>query len=546
MVVLSAAITTKNGKALMARQFIDMSRIRIEGLLAAFPKLRGSGSQQHQHTFIETENVRYVYQPMESLFLLLITNKGSNIVEDLETLRLLSKIVPDVCGGVTEDKVNHAVFDIVSAFDEAITHGGHKESITVQQIKANLEMDSHEERLHNMVKQSQEEAAKDRAAHKARELRERQRAMQGMGQGQYDSSGFGSGGGMGGGESKGAIEAAELHMGRMGGVGGGMGGQDYGMPPSPPSSQYSQGGVSAPPPPASSNAARAKGMKLGGASKGNDMLSSLMQEDKLAPIPTGARPRSQPGEAAPVAPAAAAHPITLMMEEKVACQLSRGGGVESLEVKGTLSLTANNDAAARCKALLSVDDSSGLSFQTHPKINKQAYEQTKTLVLKDAAKGFPVGRPVFCLRWSMSSTDEAHAPLTINCWPEEEGGGLMNVNIEYTLNRPMELHDVKIIIPLGSSNAPQVLSIDGAHRHNPGQGNMVWCLDMIGSSNSSGSLEFNIQCHDPEAFFPISVQFISTDLFAAMQVLAVQGTDSDQPIQYGMGSSLSSDNYICS
>ncbi len=70
---------------------MDMSRIRIEGLLAAFPKLVGTGKQ---HTFVEvsypsswgfharamprncalrgvlslltqTENVRYIYQPME-------------------------------------------------------------------------------------------------------------------------------------------------------------------------------------------------------------------------------------------------------------------------------------------------------------------------------------------------------------------------------------------------------------------------------------------------------------------------------------------------
>ena len=48
--------------ALVSRQYVDMSRIRIEGLLAAFPKLVGSGKQ---HTYVETENVRYVYQPME-------------------------------------------------------------------------------------------------------------------------------------------------------------------------------------------------------------------------------------------------------------------------------------------------------------------------------------------------------------------------------------------------------------------------------------------------------------------------------------------------
>jgi coatomer subunit delta len=75
---------------LVSRQFADMSRIRTEGLLAAFPKLVGTGKQ---HTYVETENVRYVYQPIEGLYLLLITNKQSNILEDLDTLRLISKLV---------------------------------------------------------------------------------------------------------------------------------------------------------------------------------------------------------------------------------------------------------------------------------------------------------------------------------------------------------------------------------------------------------------------------------------------------------------------
>uniref|UniRef100_A0ABI8ACC1 Coatomer subunit delta n=1 Tax=Felis catus TaxID=9685 RepID=A0ABI8ACC1_FELCA len=55
MVLLAAAVCTKAGKAIVSRQFVEMTRTRIEGLLAAFPKLMNTGKQ---HTFVETESMR--------------------------------------------------------------------------------------------------------------------------------------------------------------------------------------------------------------------------------------------------------------------------------------------------------------------------------------------------------------------------------------------------------------------------------------------------------------------------------------------------------
>ena len=94
MVCLSAAVMTKGGKVLVARQFVEMTRMRIENHLATFPKVMGADKQ---HNTVETGEVRYVYQPVEALMLVLVTNKHSNIVEDLEMLRLFAKVLNEYC-----------------------------------------------------------------------------------------------------------------------------------------------------------------------------------------------------------------------------------------------------------------------------------------------------------------------------------------------------------------------------------------------------------------------------------------------------------------
>ena len=125
-----------------------MSKSRIEGLISSFPKLL---SGDKQHTFIETQSVRYVYQPLDTVYLLIITNKSSNILEDLEALQLLAKMIPEYCRNTTEEQIAEKAFDIIFAFDEVISLG-YREKLTLPQIKTFIEMDSHEEKIFEIVK----------------------------------------------------------------------------------------------------------------------------------------------------------------------------------------------------------------------------------------------------------------------------------------------------------------------------------------------------------------------------------------------------------
>lgn len=148
MVVLAASITTRSGKPVFSRQFREMPRSRIEALLAAFPKLTDSGTQ---HTTVEGDTVRYVYQPLEeSFYMVLVTNKQSNILQDIDSLHLFSQVVGNVCKTLDEREILKNVFELMSAFDEVVSLG-YRENLSLGQIKTFLEMESHEERIQEII-----------------------------------------------------------------------------------------------------------------------------------------------------------------------------------------------------------------------------------------------------------------------------------------------------------------------------------------------------------------------------------------------------------
>ena len=193
MVLLAASICTRGGKPVISRQFKEMPRARVEALLASFPKLISAGSQ---HTTIETETVRYVYQPLEDLYMILITNKSSNILQDIDTLHLFARTVSDMCRSLDERDVLRNSFELLGAFDEIVSLG-YRENVSLQQIKTFLEMESHEEKIQEIIERNKEMEAKEELKRRAKqlEMQRRDAARRGQMAFQGNSGGFGAGNG---------------------------------------------------------------------------------------------------------------------------------------------------------------------------------------------------------------------------------------------------------------------------------------------------------------------------------------------------------------
>lgn len=124
-----------------------MTRARIESLLASFPKVIPTNTQ---HTSVETTDVRYVYQPLEDLYIILITNKASNILQDIETLHLFARVVSDMCRSADQREILKNAFDLLEAFDEIVSLG-YREPLNLMQVRNVLEMESHEEKIQEII-----------------------------------------------------------------------------------------------------------------------------------------------------------------------------------------------------------------------------------------------------------------------------------------------------------------------------------------------------------------------------------------------------------
>jgi len=516
MVLLAAAVCTRSGKALLSRQFVEMTKARIEGLLAAFPKLMPAGVKQH--TFVETDSVRYVYQPTEKLYVLLITTKTSNILEDLETLRLFARVVPEYCRSMDETEIVENAFQIIFAFDEIVAIG-YRESVNLAQIRTFVEMDSHEEKVYQAVRQTQEREAKQKMREKAKEL---QRArMETAKRGGVSSGGFGS-------------DNPPRSMGSSSGVYTGV---SVDTPAEPPKPTFS----AAPRKPLTS-----KAMKLGGKSKDVDSFVDQLKSEgehvssdvTRSSVSSKKTPKAVAGQ-----PQVKAESVHIKLEEKMTVVARRDGGLETMEMHGQLTMRITDESFGRIKLQLKGHTNNLVQLQTHPKIDKELLRTREQIALQNPAKPFPLNTDVGVLKWRITTTDEANIPLSINCWPSDNGQGGCDVNIEYELEKDqLELQDVVITIPIAhGSGTPVVAECDGDYTYEK-RGALLWQLPMIDAKNKTGSIEFSCG-GNPDDFFPVQVAFFSKKSYSGIEVLDCYEVDSESVVKHSSETILVGDRY---
>lgn len=543
MAILAASIITRGGKALLSRQFTDINKDRIVELLANFPSLISANT----NNIVETALVRYIYHPLEEFYIVLITNKSSNILQDIDTSHLFVSVVSNVLHTINETEIFSNSFEIISAFDEIINLG-YKEPLTLSQVSTFLEMDSHEEKIQEIIERNKEMEATEERKRRAKEIQRRELAKK---------------------------QNADFPLLQQL--------QDF-------RPSYTSPVIEKANEPASERNERERshfkaprgGLQLGkkkGASAvdspfSNSNTNTPLFENSNQPLLSN-QPQSQsqfqqhspsPQPSQQSSPAKIQNDgILITVNEKISATLSRDGTILLSEVKGDLQLRINDASKANSKILLKTDNSNKqIQYKTHPNVDKNLFNSSNIIGLKDQSKSFPSNdHALGVLRWRIGKNDNDSSliPFIITAWVSvDDNSGTATVTLEYELtpdfkrnllsNNFKNLENISILLPI-VSNEVNLTQGDNV-RYDITQDGIVFHIESISSDDDSGSFEFTVPAESEDSIFPLLLQFdinnteaTESDVsFGKVQVLdVVTNNDNEESLPFNLHLNISSEGY---
>ena len=420
-----------------------------------------------------------------------------------------------------EREITRNAFELLSAFDEVVTLG-YRENLTMSQIKTFLDMESHEERIQEIIARNKELEASEERKRKAKQL-EMQRKE---------------------------LSRAQRASGSLGNMSRNTSFPTYTPPASTPSMPDTYDSYTAAKNEKFSKplATKGKGMQLGKKNKTGSMFDAVRgdlgpEAESGAPLvglPTPAAPPIQPSVPASSRPRAAIEtrePIHITVAEAISANLSREGAIESFEVKGDLQLRISDPSLTQLQLHLQLGDTKNAQLNTHPKVDKTQFKTNSLIQLTDTTKGFPANNSILVMRWRLAAKpdDIPDPPIKFTVWTSELSSNTYSITVEYELpsSAPEDsLKDVVVVIPYNTSE-PSVSSFDAVYEVS---GDSIdWTIGDVDEGNPSGSFEFEAQAQSENEFFPMHIRFAKSRPWVDVDVGTVSLLGAGQGEEVGFG-----------
>ena len=203
--IISVMITTNKSKIILARQFTRITKRDLTHLSSMFVRNLDSNKNKENNLeknffdVVEEElDCRFIFQTLKikNLFLVLVTKSTFNIFTGLELLKMVHRIVNEICnlkdvGGwnmnemlndvevdnekniqnnsnfensIFEDiikSIKEKAVDLILAIDDIINPIQGKEESNLSNVKLNLKMDSNNEKVFSIIQKQKEDKARD-------------------------------------------------------------------------------------------------------------------------------------------------------------------------------------------------------------------------------------------------------------------------------------------------------------------------------------------------------------------------------------------------
>lgn len=546
MVVLAASICTRGGKALLSRQFKDLTKDKITSLLANFPSLITNSNSQH--TTVEDDSIRYVYQSLEEFYIVLLTNKHSNILQDIDTLHLFAATISNLLRSIDEREIFDNAFEILSSFDEIINNG-YKENLTMSQVQTFLAMDSHEEKIQEIIEKNKEMEAIEERKRKAKEIQRKELARKNM-ENQFSKPyGF---------EENNYNPTIP----------------SYQTPPTIMDNSIDSSN-SSPIPSSKPMMSRSGGLQLGKKPTGRTNNESnqpllfnnqpVFNHSSNAPTPSVGNSNIDYSKSASPAPSSVPktpnNGILITINEKFNAEFQRDGSIISSELKGDLQLRINDSDLSKCKLLLKTDNKSNkIQYKTHPNVDRNLFNQENIIGLKDKSKSFPFNdQNLGVLRWRVvgKAEESDYLPILITIWSSVNDNST-DVTVEYELTSEFlsnnltntTVENIQLYLPI--QDEVNLKDENDNISYNVDNG-VLFTINSISTDDPQGSFEFQVSTVDEDSLFPMNLQFNvnypniteSDNCFGKVQVVDVVSSENDneESLPFDLHENLISENY---